>query len=127
MLTEARLNLQEITKSESKNINLQLNEVSKYATILQKEQEFFFEINDAFSLPNGKVEFDYSKENVFFKTTKIGSSVYYANTTKIGTKEYNKALKTEFMGVSFKNIVDTSDNIMAIYFNSRDDMNRLYC
>lgn len=31
------------------------------------------------------------------------------------------------MGVSFKNIVDTSDNIMAIYFNSRDDMNRLYC
>lgn len=126
MLNEAKSNLQEISKAEAKSINLQLKEVSNYASILQKEHEHFFANPNAFALPNGKVEFDYSKENVFFKTTKIGSSLYYANTTKIGQKELNKALKTEFMDINFKNIVDSNDNIVAIYFNSFDDMNRLY-
>lgn len=126
MLKEAKINLQEITKSEAKSINLQLKEVSKYALILQKEHEHFFANPTAFALPNGKVQFDYSKENVFYKTTKVGSSLYYANTTKITDKEYNKALNTEFMDINFKNIVDSNDNIVAIYFNSYDDMNRLY-
>lgn len=84
---------------------MKLKEVSKYASILQKEHEHFFKNPKAFSLPNGKVEFDYSKENVFYKTTKVGSSVYYANTTKITEIEYNKALNTEFFLIKPKSQV----------------------
>lgn len=126
LLDEAKSNISEISKKEAKIINNQLLEVSKSATFLQKEHELFFKNKSSFGMPNGNPSFGVASNGVFYKTNKIGSSIYYSSKTKIGQKELLKATKTEFMDVSFKSLIETNSNIVAVYFNSYDAMNRLY-
>ena len=126
LLEEAKSNISELSRKEAKIIDNQLLEVSKSALILQKEHEAFFKNPNGFSLPNGTPKFGVADNGVFYKTNKVGSSVYYSSKTKIGQKELQKATKTEFMDVSFQSLVETNSNIVAVYFNSYDDMNRLY-
>jgi C4-dicarboxylate-specific signal transduction histidine kinase len=126
LLEEAKSNISELSKKEAKIIDNQLLEVSKSAVILQKEHEAFFKNPNGFSLPNGTPKFGVATNGVFYKTNKVGSSVYYSSKTKIGQKELQKATKTEFMDITFRSLVETNPNIVAVYFNSYDDMNRLY-
>ena len=126
LLNEAQTHSQEILKNESKFINDKLNEVTRLAKMLQNEHQEIFKKPKNFGFPNNQPSFDLAKNGVFYKTNTVGSSVYYSSKTKIGEEELNKAKFTEAMDLSFKNIVDTNENIVAAYFNSWDDMNRLY-
>jgi signal transduction histidine kinase len=126
LLDEVSQNIREISHRETTNIDNQLREVSKYAHILQNEHQLFFQNRNAFGLPNGEVEFAVAENGAFYKKTEVGSSLYYASTTEIGKEQLEKALKSEAMDITFKSIVDHNPNIVAVYFNSWDDMNRLY-
>ena len=126
LLEEAKSNISELSKKEAKIIDNQLLEVSKSALMLQKEHEAFFKNPNGFGLPNGAPSFAVASNGVFYKTNKIGSSIYYSSKTKITQKEREKATKTEFMDISFKSLVETNSKVVAVYFNSYDDMNRLY-
>lgn len=126
LLSEAITNSQNILKNEANKISEKLRQVSEYATILQKEHESIFRNSNNIYLPNGTPTFDVAKNGVFYKTNEVGSSLYYSSQTKITDVEKNKALFTEAMDTSLKTIVDTNPLIMASYFNSWDDLNRLY-
>ena len=126
MLNEAITSSQNILKNEANKISEKLRQVSEYATILQKEHESIFKNSENIYLPNGKPTFDVASNGVYYKTNKIGASLYYSSNTKITEVEAHKALFTEAMDTSLKNIVDTNPLIMASYFNSWDDLNRLY-
>lgn len=126
LLEEAKSNISELSKKEAKIIDNQLLEVSKSASMLQKEHEAFFKNPNGFGLPNGTPSFAVASNGVFYKSNKIGSSIYYSSKTPITQKEREKATKTEFMDVSFKGLVETNSKVVAVYFNSYDDMNRLY-
>ncbi len=126
LLNQAQTNTKELLKKESSIINDKLTEISQLATLLQREHEIIFSNPDRFSLPNKEPQFAFADNKVFYKTNKIGSSVYYSAKTKITQVEKNKAIFTEAMDVSLKNIVDVNPLAVAAYFNSWDNMNRLY-
>jgi len=125
-MKEAKTHGQEILLAESKYIGNVLGEVSRLSNILQKEHEYFFSNPNLIYFPNAKPQFEVAPNGVYYKTTKNGSSLYYSSDTKITHKEMQKALRSEVMDVSFKSIVDSNKNIVAAYFNSWDNMNRLY-
>ncbi len=115
----------ETLKYEANKINSELSKISTLATIMQRDHERVLSnsINPLFSqIP----KFNVASNGVFYKESKFGSSLYYSSKTKIGEKERTKALKTEVMDPLLQYIVDENPNIVAAYFNSYDDMNRLY-
>ena len=126
LLDEAKLYSKTVLDNEAKFISDKLNEVSRTNSLLQYEHQKLFENPSNFGLPNGKPEFNVAANGVFYKENKIGSSVYYSSKTKINEEQRNKATFTEAMDISLKSVVDVNPNIVASYFNSWDDMNRLY-
>lgn len=125
-IKEAKLHGRDIVLAESKYIGNIFSEVSRLSKILQKEHEYFFLNPNLTYFPNGKPQFEVAANGVYYKTTKEGSSLYYSSDTKITKKEMQKALRSETMDISLKSIVDSNQNIVAAYFNSWDNMNRLY-
>jgi len=126
LLKEAKSHSYELLNNEANFISDKLSEVSRLALILQKEHEKIFENPKGFGLPNGKPTFDIAENGVYYKTNKVGSSLYYSSNTKLDSNKKDKAEFTEAMDVSFKSIIDTNPNVIAAYFNSWDNMNRLY-
>lgn len=126
LLDEAQSYSKSILENEAKFISDKLNEISRMTILLQNEHQNLFYNPKNFGLPNGKPEFSLASNGVFYKENKIGASLYYSSKTKITEKEKNKAIFTEAMDTSLKNIVDVNPNIVASYFNTWDDMNRLY-
>jgi diguanylate cyclase (GGDEF)-like protein len=116
----------DILLEKSKYIGHTLDEISRLSQILQKEHEHFFSNPKLTYLPFGMPTFEVAKNGVYYKTNKVGSSLYYSSDTKMTDEIKNKALRSEIMDVSLRNIVDSNPNIVSAYFNSWDNMNRIY-
>lgn len=114
-----------LLKRESDRISQILSEVSRTAVLMQNNHGYIFSNSDNYKISEN-IKFDYAENGVFYKTTEAGSSLYYSASTPIGEKELKKALFTEAMDPLLKSIVDSNPNIVAAYFNSYDNMNRLY-
>ena len=126
LLNQAQINTKELLKKESSIINDKLTEISQLTTILQKEHESIFAKADKYDFRNNEAQFAIAANNVFYKTNKDGASIYYSSKTKITDVERKKAIFTESMDVNLKSIVDINPLAVAAYFNSWDNMNRLY-
>ncbi len=119
LLKDAISYVKAVLSNEVLFINEKFSQVTEYAKILQNEHQNIFK-----NLTKNKPIFQVANNGVFYKVNKIGSSLYYSSQTTITNKELNKAIFTESMDISLKSIVD--NNIKASYFNSWDNMNRLY-
>lgn len=127
LLEEAQQNTQEISSRESQKINLQLNEISRLARFMQDEQQAYFERPEHFYLPFDPPKFATAENGVFYKKNNNGgSSLYYSARTPQTEATKNKALRTETFDPLFKSIITHNPNAVAAYFNSYDNMNRLY-
>ena len=127
LLDETKQNMSEISFRETQNINQQLKEISTFAKLFQSEHQRFFKTPDSFGLPYGEPEFAVADNGVFYKTVNNGgSSLYYSSRTKITEKERQKALKTEAFDPLFQDIVIHNPNVVQVYINTYDNMNRLY-
>ncbi|MDY3205747.1 MAG: sensor histidine kinase [Arcobacter sp.] len=126
LLGEAQSHSQAILENEANFISEKLNEVSKTALLLQNEHQTIFTNPNRFGLPNNEPKFAIAPNGVFYKTNEIGASLYYSSKTAITQKEVDKATFTEAMDISLKSVVDINPDIVAAYFNSWDNMNRLY-
>jgi signal transduction histidine kinase len=126
LLENAQSYTKEVLKNEAKFISDELNGVSRIARILQNEHQAIIKNPTIFGLPNGEPILKVAENGVLYKENKVGSSIYYSSHTKIGAKELEKVRHTEAMDITLKSIVDTNSNIVAAYFNSWDNMNRLY-
>ena len=126
LLGEAQSHSQAILENEANFISEKLNEVSKTALLLQNEHQTIFTNPNRFGLPNNEPKFSVAPNGVFYKTNEIGASLYYSSKTAITQKQIDKATFTEAMDISLKSVVDINPDIVAAYFNSWDNMNRLY-
>ncbi len=127
LLFETKQNIREIAYREAQNINQQLKEITTFAKLLQSEHQGFFENPDSFGLPQGTPEFAVADNGVFYKKNDNGgSSLYYSSTTKITDNAYQKALKTEAFDPLFRDMITHNPNVVQVYINTYDDMNRLY-
>ena len=127
LLQEAQSHSQAILENEANFISEKLTDISKLALILQYEHQAIFANPKNFGLPNGEPQFAKAPNGVLYKTNKDGASLYYSSSTPQTKETLYKAKFTEAMDTTLKNIVDNNNsNIVAAYFNSWDDMNRLY-
>lgn len=128
LLKGAQVQVQEIASREVGNINAQLQEASRLAQMMRADHELFVrQPPQACVLPNGEPQFGVHKNGVYFKTVNNGgASLYYSSDTKMGPEERRKARCSEVMDPLLKSLVDTSPLVTQAYFNSWDNMNRLY-
>ncbi len=126
LLNRAKNNLSEISKKEAKIIDQELEKIMMLSSVIQKEHEMFFKNPNGFGYPNGQPILKTAQNGVLYKENKIGSSIYVSSKTEITQEKLEKFTKSEFMDITFKNVVDENKNIVAAYFNSYDNFNRLY-
>ncbi|MDD2895985.1 MAG: sensor histidine kinase [Aliarcobacter sp.] len=126
LLKEAQSHSKAILENEATIISNKLIEISRTASILQYTHENIMSNPNQFELSNFDAKFDVASNGVFYKTNQSGASLYYSSKTKITDIERKKATFTEAMDISLKSVVDNNPIINAAYFNSWDNMNRLY-
>lgn len=126
LLKEAQSHSKAILENEATIISNKLTEISRTASILQAGHENIMSNFNQYNLSNFNVKFDVASNGVFYKTNQNGASLYYSSKTIITDFERKKATFTEAMDVSLKSVVDNNPIINAAYFNSWDNMNRLY-
>ena len=127
LLGEATNNIEDIASLEVAVINHQLTEVRNLSLMMQRDHQAFFDYQEPLFLPTGEPQFAVHENGAFYKVTDNGgSSLYYANTTRIGESERQKARRSELLDPLLRSIVDTSPIITQAYLNTWDDMNRLY-
>ena len=127
LFTEVSHHLRDVTRREVNNINTQLQEVSRYAAILQRDHEKFFANSDSCFLPNDTPRFAVHRNGAYYKTNNNGgASLYYSASTSIGTVEKKKALCSEMLDDILISVVQTSPIITQAYINTWDNMVRIY-
>ncbi|MEK7990450.1 MAG: ATP-binding protein [Thiotrichaceae bacterium] len=127
LLEKARQDTHEIALREAQKLNLEFKEIATLARFMQMQQQQFFLAPQTYGLPNGRPLFDIDENGVFFKfNDNSGASLYYSSQTEITDKAYEKALKTEAFDPLLKNIVTHNQHTVAAYFNSYDNMNRIF-
>ena len=126
LLKEAQSHSKAILENEATIISNKLTEISRTASILQASHENIMSNFNQYNLSDFNVKFDVASNGVFYKTNQNGASLYYSSKTIITDIERKKATFTEAMDVSLKSVVDNNSIINAAYFNSWDNMNRLY-
>ncbi|AXH12035.1 sensor histidine kinase [Halarcobacter bivalviorum] len=124
---EIKTNLITRSKKETQEINYQLREISDFAYMAQYKQQLIFKNKERFLKNSIAPEFAFADNNTFYKVNNNGgASLLYGATTKIGKEQREKAIFTEAFDEQLKYLVDSNELIVAAYFNSYDQMNRLY-
>lgn len=127
LLQEVKANISEVAFREANKINAELAAVSQYARVLQIENQRFFLHPEKFILPDVVPVLKVAENGTMYKENNNGGgSIYYSGLTKFGEAEYHKATLTEALDPLFKAITDVDSNVVAVYLNTHDNMNRYY-
>lgn len=127
LLEEAKINLSEISKREAEKIDVQLAQVSNYARLLQRENQRFFSNPSVFNLPAAPPVLKVAPNGTMYKVNNNGGgSIYYSDFIPFTEASYRKARETEAFDPLYKAVVDLDPNVVAVYINTWDNMNRYY-
>ncbi|PHO13980.1 cache domain-containing protein, partial [Malaciobacter marinus] len=128
LLKDANENTTKLINKEISTLRIKLHEVTSLLKILKAEHEFFFEnINEINYIKKQKIDINYAGDGVYYKQKNNGgSSVVLLSKDKLTNKMKEKIFKTENFDRSFRTIIDENPSILAVYFNSYDNMNRYY-
>lgn len=125
--TDRFSHLQGIVESQSTTIAKQLGTISDLSKILQSHTTSFFQHPERFATTDTGAQFKFAPNGVYHKLNDNGgSSLFYTDRTPIGPEEKGKARRTEALDPFFKNILNTNENIVAVYVNTHDSMCRYY-
>lgn len=112
---------------EADDIREQLESVKKHTDLLRNQYEKLFNAYEDYNTTNYTATFDYHENGAYYKDSDNGgSSLYYSENTPITDYAMEKALKTEWLDPIMKYIVTTDNMVVQSYFNSFDNMNRMY-
>lgn len=116
-----------IVNSQTHTMNEQIRMVSALSRLLQSETTRFFDNPDQYPVPAEKPEFGLAPNGVYYKLNDNGGcSVFYSRRYPLGPREKEKALRSEALDPLYKNIHQTNENVVAVYLNTFDSMNRYY-
>jgi len=125
--TISKSHLQEIAIDQADKISEQLSSVTSLGHILQRETERFFKTPEFFSTSVEPAVFDFAPNGVYYKLNNNGgSSLFYAALFPIGDEEKKKAQESEALDHIYHHLYESNKNIVAVYFNTFDSMNRYY-
>ncbi|MFD2095430.1 diguanylate cyclase [Corallincola platygyrae] len=124
-LDSAKLNIAELAIAEVHVIDEHLTAIERVGSVLQAHHQYLFTHFDHVMVAN-EPDFETAENGAWVKKGGEGASLYYSAETIIGSEQLEKAVKTEEMDPLLQQVVDQHDSIVAAYFNSWDNMNRLY-
>jgi signal transduction histidine kinase len=123
----SKSHLQEITAGQAAGINAQLHSVTSLAYVLQHETELFFNRPDLFVRTEDTTNYDFAQNGVYYKLKNNGGcSLYYSSLYPVRDAEKKKAVESESLDPVYRNIYESNRNIVAVYLNTYDSMNRYY-
>ncbi len=123
---ESIAHLREIVGDQSRILGEQLSAVQSLARILQLEATRFFATPD-WTLPASvpAPQLAVADNGIFYQTNNTGGgSLYYSARTAIGAAERAKASRSAVLDPAFQAIHQANKNIVAVYLNTHDSMNR---
>lgn len=116
-----------IVSSQTHTMNEQIRMVSALSRLLQSETTRFFDNPERYPVPVEKPEFGLAPNGVYYKLNNNGGcSVFYSRRYPVGPREKEKALRSEALDPLYKNIHQVNGNVVAVYLNTFDSMNRYY-
>lgn len=114
----------EMTKIEAKNFDDQLREISRNSRSLQVEHQTLF--NELKPLSPIGVNLDLKNSDLYQNFSTGDVSVFVSSKTELTQEIQARVLKTKAMDARFATLVDNNPNIVAAYFNFRDNIIRAY-
>lgn len=136
ILTESAGKISRLMDIKSESINRDLAEISKMAKLFQSRYQFLFEtVYNSGQIDNKTMEkivsrekiiFERAANGVFYKTNRSGSGVYFSADTVITEEKKRKAIFTEIFDHDFMHVVNSNPLIVSVYFNTWDNMCRIY-
>ena len=126
--SESRFHLDEVVSAQSRMISEQLRAITALGHILQSETKDFFDNPEIIPLSStDPTVFEFAPNGVYYKTNNNeGSSLFYSTAATIGPIEKKKAERSEALDSTYKYIFQANQNIVAVYLNTFDSMNRYY-
>jgi signal transduction histidine kinase len=120
-------NLLEITGSQTRTMSEQLHAVSDLSLVIQAETRRFFEHPEQFPSSGPGPEFGFARNNIYYKLENNGGcSLFYSGAVPVEAAQKDKALRSEALDPVYKGIFNANHNIVAVYLNTFDSMNRYY-
>jgi hypothetical protein len=124
----------EVKETISDEIENEIYQLEHHLTIVENNTEIlalefteFFNNYSAYDVIDTFPTFTVHDNGVYYKSDdNNGSSLYYSMTTPLTPYAIGKAYKTEKMDLLMKFIVENDELTTQAYFNSFDDMNRIY-
>lgn len=126
LVEQVRLGIPHLTRQQAEEINARLSEITGLALLLQDQQQRYFANPELFPIPGPEPRFAVAPNGAFYKTNPEGSSLFYARTTTMTAETRAKARGTEAFDPLLRLTVAHNPNVASVYFNSHDDMNRIY-
>lgn len=126
ILKDIKKNVYEQVSQSTSNVEHRFEDIEKLATILQNEHQNFFKYQNNINLENPP-KFDFAENGMYYKLENNGgSSIVVSKKTPITEKVKKKLINSELFDNTFKTIVNDEPLVVAVYFNSFDDVNRYY-
>jgi len=116
-----------LVKKQASLINDQFETVSKACGYFAKSHEDLFANPESFRVIGENPHFAVAPTGALYQTNRTeSSSLYYTHAEKLTAEQKEKARLTAALDPLYRHVVKDIPNVVASYFNTPDDMNRLY-
>ncbi len=116
-----------IVKKQANIINESFENVSKGCGFFAKSHEDLFANPQSFRVIGEEPKFSKAPTGALYQTNRDScTSLYYIHADTLTAIQKEKARLTAALDPLYKHMVDDIPNVVASYFNTPDDMNRLY-
>ena len=125
---ESISHLKAVVSDQTSLLGEQLAAITRQSEILQQQTAYFYEHPELQPLPTtDPATYGFAANGIFYKkNNNKGCSLYYSTRTTVGEKEQQKAKRSEVLDHIYQSIFSSNHNIVAVYLNTFDSMNRYF-
>lgn len=127
LIDEAKINIIEISKRSAQIIDKEFRSIADTTELFKsRHEEFFKNFNDT-EISSNDSSYQITPDGVIVneKKDKESCTLFYSNIAKKNPLRFNKAVASGELDPFYNDILQTNSNIVQVYFNSHDSMNRL--
>ncbi len=127
LIDETKINIQEISKRSALIINNEFKTVSDTTKLFQSRHQEFFDRFNASRITRSDNSYITTSDGVInnLKTSEQQCTLFYSNVFKNKPNRLQKAIVSQELDPFYNSILSINNNIVQVYFNSHDSMNRL--
>lgn len=126
LINETKVNIKEISNRSASIINYEFKSITDVTELFRIRHEEFFNHYDEQTVSSDS-SYVLTSDGVItnHKKSPKACTLFYSNLSKNNPKRMNKAIATQELDSYYNDILLTNNNIVQVYFNSYDSMNRI--